>query len=247
MPLNFIEPRRLYQVVADQLAELISKEEYRSGDRLPTERELARQLGVSRPVIREAMIALEIAGLVAVRSGSGTYVCSDKASATAAAVQDLSEIGPFDIFEARLAVEGEVAAAAAQHAVAADLAALAEAIEQMRQADKAGRSTKPANQHFHLAVATAARNPMLLKISQLIWAEVPQRGPIWAKMDARRQKRPTRIAEHEPILHAIAERNADHARAAARAHVQAAMRDYLGDTDADAGKAEPLILAGDRT
>jgi DNA-binding FadR family transcriptional regulator len=246
MPLNPIEPRRLYQAVADQLAELISKEEYRSGDRLPTERELARQLGVSRPVVREAMIALEIAGLVEVRSGSGAYVRGDKRLATAA-VGDLSEIGPFDIFEARLAVEGEVAAAAARHAVAADLAELAEAIEQMRQADEAGRSTKPANQRFHLAVAAAARNPMLLKVNQLIWAEVPKRGPIWAKIDARRQTRPTRIAEHELILRAITERNPDHARAAARAHVQAAMKDYLGDAEGDAGNAEFFVLAGDRT
>jgi DNA-binding FadR family transcriptional regulator len=246
MPLSVIEPRRLYQAVADQLAELISKEEYRSGDRLPTERELARTLGVSRPVIREAMIALEIAGLVAVRSGSGAYVCRAKPSAITAA-QDLSEIGPFDIFKARLAVEGEAAAAAAEHAVAADLAEMSGAIEQMRQADRAERSTKPANQRFHLAVAAAARNPMLLKVNRLIWAEVPKRGPLWAKMDARREKRPTRITEHELILRTITERNADHARAAARAHIQAAMRDYLGDTEADTGSAEPLILAGDRT
>jgi DNA-binding FadR family transcriptional regulator len=192
------------------------------------------------------MIALEIAGLVEVRGGSGAYVRGGRRLATAA-VGDLSEIGPFDIFLARLAVEGEVAAAAARHAVAADLAELAEAIEQMRQAEEAGQSTKPANERFHLAVAAAARNPILLKVNQLIWAEVPKRGPIWAKMDARRQTRPTRIAEHELILRAITERNPDHARAAARAHVQATMKDYLGDAEGDAGNAEFFVLAGDRT
>ena len=239
MPLNLIEPRRLYQAVADQIAALIRSDEYRPGDRLPTERELVRQLGVSRPVIREAMIALEIAGLVEVRSGSGVYVCGRPLSTQDSAV-DLSEIGPFDIFDARLAVEGEVAAAAAEHATVADLAEMAEAIEQMRLAEQSGRPTKPANQRFHLAVAVASRNPMLLKVSQLIWAELPKRGPIWAKLDARRHLRPTRIAEHELIRRAIAERNAGHARAAARAHLQAAIKDYLEDAAADPAEAELL-------
>jgi GntR family transcriptional repressor for pyruvate dehydrogenase complex len=158
MPLNLIEPRRLYQAVADQIAELIRAEEYRPGDRLSNERELVRQLGVSRPVIREATIALEIAGLVDARSGSGIYVCGLPRSAQGVAA-DLAEIAPFDIFDARLAVEGEVAAVAAEHATAADLREMGEAIAQMRLGAQAGRSTKPANQRFHLAVAVATRNP----------------------------------------------------------------------------------------
>lgn len=235
MAFNLVESRRLYQAVADQIARSIRAEEYRAGDRLPTERELVRQLGVSRPVIREAMIALEIAGLVEVRSGSGVYVVGQPSFAqlsSAGAVS--SEIGPFDIFAARLAVEGEVAAAAADNATAEDIAELADSIEQMRLAAQSGRSTKPANQRFHMALASAAKNPMLLKIVRLIWAEVPKRGPIWAKLDARRQMRPTRVTEHELILRAITERNPEHARAATRAHLQATAKDYLEDAAADA-------------
>jgi DNA-binding FadR family transcriptional regulator len=234
MAFNLVESRRLYQAVADQIAQSIKAGDYRPGDRLPTERDLVRQLGVSRPVIREAMIALEIAGLVEVRSGSGVYVLEGPSAKQLSSVGSISsEIGPFDIFAARLAVEGEIAAAAAENATPEDLAEMTAAIEQMRLAVQAGRSTKPANQRFHLALAVAGGNPMLLKIARLIWAEVPRRGPIWAKLDARRQMRPTRIAEHELIVRAIAERNADHARAAARAHLQAATKDYLEDAAAD--------------
>jgi DNA-binding FadR family transcriptional regulator len=180
------------------------------------------------------MIALEIAGLVEVRSGSGVYVVGGPSPARLAGAGAVSsEIGPFDIFAARLAVEGEIAAAAAENATPEDLAEMTGAIEQMRLAVQAGNSTKPANQHFHVALAVASKNPMLLKIVRLIWAEVPKRGPIWAKLDARRQMRPTRIAEHELIVRAIAERNPDHARAAARAHLQAATKDYLEDSAAD--------------
>jgi DNA-binding FadR family transcriptional regulator len=237
MPLNVIESRRLYQAVADQIAQLIRSDEYRPGDRLPTERDLVRQLGVSRPVIREAMIALELAGLVEVRSGSGVYV-RDRAAATPIAAPD-AEISPFDLFAARLAVEAEIAAVAAENATADDITEMQAAIEQMRDAAQAGRSTKPANERFHIGLASAARNPILLKVMQVIWAELPKRGPIWAKLDARRQRRPTRVTEHELILRAIIEHNPDHARAATRAHLQAAIKDYLDDA-ASEPKAEGL-------
>ncbi len=66
--------RRLYQLVADQLRALIKHGDFEAGDRLPSERELAQQLGVSRPSLREALIALEIEGAVEIRMGSGIYV-----------------------------------------------------------------------------------------------------------------------------------------------------------------------------
>jgi DNA-binding FadR family transcriptional regulator len=239
MPLNLIETRRLYQAVAEQIAEMIRANEYRPGNRLPTERDLVRQLGVSRPVIREAMIALEIAGLVEVRSGSGVYVRAATSPAALTATDAVSsEIGPFDLFAARLAVEGEVAAVAAENATADDLAEMAAAIEQMRLAAQTGRSTKPANQRFHLALVVAAKNPVLLKVVNLIWAEMPKRGPIWATLDARRRVRPTRVTEHELILRAITERDPDNARAATRAHLQAAIKDYLDDATVDSAAGE---------
>ena len=74
MPLQSIEPRRLYRQIADQIGELIRSGEFEVGDRLPPERDLAVQLGVSRPSVREALIALEVQGLVEVRMGSGIYV-----------------------------------------------------------------------------------------------------------------------------------------------------------------------------
>ena len=74
MPFQSIEPRRLYRQIADQIRELIRSGEFVAGARLPPERDLAKQLGVSRPSVREALIALEVEGLVEVRIGSGIYV-----------------------------------------------------------------------------------------------------------------------------------------------------------------------------
>ena len=74
MPLEAVEARRLYRQIADQLRGLIERGEYAAGSRLPTERDLAEQLKVSRPTVREALIALEVEGLVRIRVGSGIYV-----------------------------------------------------------------------------------------------------------------------------------------------------------------------------
>jgi len=74
MRLQAVEPRRLYRQIADQIRARIGKGEVAPGERLPAERDLARQLGVSRPSLREALIALEVEGLLDVRVGSGIYV-----------------------------------------------------------------------------------------------------------------------------------------------------------------------------
>ena len=74
VPLQIVEPQRLYRQIAEQLRALIAKGEFAVGARLPAERDLAKQLGVSRPSVREALIALEVEGWVEVRTGSGVYV-----------------------------------------------------------------------------------------------------------------------------------------------------------------------------
>jgi GntR family transcriptional regulator, transcriptional repressor for pyruvate dehydrogenase complex len=97
MPLQAVETKRLYRQIAEQLRRLIAAGEYPLGSRLPPERDLAAQLGVSRPSVREALIALEVEGLVEVRMGSGIYVKA--LDATRGGVE--AALGPFDIIRAR--------------------------------------------------------------------------------------------------------------------------------------------------
>jgi DNA-binding FadR family transcriptional regulator len=99
LPLEAIEPRRLYRRIADQLRLLIDQGEFPVGSRLPAERELASQLGVSRPTVREALIALEVEGRLKIRVGSGIYVIEPQ---PAAAIANGASIeGPFEILRAR--------------------------------------------------------------------------------------------------------------------------------------------------
>src|SRR5438552_16381185 len=112
MPLQSIEPRRLYRQIADQIRGLIQAGEFAPQSRLPAERDLARQLGVSRPSVREALIALEVEGLVEVRVGSGIYV---RNPANAKSRSELpADTGPFELLRARWIIEGECAALAAK-------------------------------------------------------------------------------------------------------------------------------------
>jgi GntR family transcriptional regulator, transcriptional repressor for pyruvate dehydrogenase complex len=105
---------RLYQRIAEEIGRLIESGTFKAGDRLPAERELARQLQVSRSSLREALSMLELQGSVEIRLGSGVYVATRKRGSRAAPA--LSAASPFDISRTRRLVEGEAAALAARHA-----------------------------------------------------------------------------------------------------------------------------------
>ena len=109
MAFRVISPRRIYQEIALQIRTHIENGEFPSGSRLPSERELAQQLKVSRPSVREALIALEVEGLVEVRTGSGVFVCKPQRAFPYHAPSE----GPLEIMRARIAIEGETAAMAA--------------------------------------------------------------------------------------------------------------------------------------
>jgi DNA-binding FadR family transcriptional regulator len=134
MPIQAVDNRRLYRQIADQIAALIEKGEYGAGQRLPPERDLAKQLGVSRPSVREALIALEVEGYVEVRVGSGVYVLGPRSAEAPTTLP--ADSGPFELIKARWLIEAECAALAAKAATRAQVRAMEEALDQM-DADRA--------------------------------------------------------------------------------------------------------------
>src|SRR6187200_3432247 len=135
MPLQTVENRRLYRQIADQIAALIEKGEYEAGERLPPERDLAKQLGVSRPSVREALIALEVEGYVEVRVGSGVYVSGSRAGV---APELPADSGPFELIRARWLIEAECAALAAKAATRAQVRAMEDALDEMDDVARRG-------------------------------------------------------------------------------------------------------------
>ncbi len=218
MPLQTLEPRRLYRQIADQLSALIAKGEFAVGARLPAERDLAKQLGVSRPSVREALIALEVEGWVEVRTGSGVYVLDRTQHAPVPEAS--TEWGPLELIRARRVVEGETAAIAATTARRKDIEAMTRAIELMR--GLADRNVMPldGDRAFHLAIVECCGNVVLSETVQGFWDS--RRGPIFTRLGGYFESVKSwrsAIAEHETIRDAIAARDAEGARRAMHAHM----------------------------
>jgi DNA-binding FadR family transcriptional regulator len=228
MPFQAVATQRLYEQVADQVTDLVARGEFKPGDRLPPERDLAKMLGVSRPTVREAMIALEIAGLVEVRVGAGAFVTDKAASGGAASNGRLFEgVGssPLELIAARRTIEPEVAALAAQLATPDEVAAIAETVAMIAAATDTP-SHRAADHQFHVRIALASHNNILTAIVDECWAEMyspmfERMGAITGLIVARcsPQQRDTTIAEHQAVYRAITGHDPDAARAAMDAHL----------------------------
>src|SRR5450830_510131 len=151
MPIEAIEPQRLYRQISDQLRKLIIDGEFPVGSRLPSERDLAVQLGVSRPSLREALIALEVEGYIEVLMGSGIYVCPPSPP-NEGEIDLSSEEGPLELIRARGVLEGEVAAMAAKLGKKAQIDAIEVAFNMMVADTNAGVNPLTADRLFHIRV-----------------------------------------------------------------------------------------------
>ncbi len=247
MPIQPIDSQRLYERVADQIGALIRSGEFRPGLRLPAERDLAKILSVSRPVVREAMIALEIAGLVEVRTGSGAYVREQRAVRPA---PDAGH-GPSDILNARMLIEGEIAALAASSASPRDIAAMGDLIDQMTRDREAGRPWSASDLGFHVAIAFATGNAALASVIERLWQE--QHAPVFSILSQRvhlHDNWPATLHGHKAILEAIRAREPEAARDRMRDHLQQVLDVMTGEADghdgADAASANRYLtsLAG---
>ena len=213
--------RRLYQLIADKVRALIQQGDYKEGSRLPPERDLAQQLGVSRPSLREALIALEIEGSVETRMGSGVYVCS-RALRRSAAPSSMGE-SPAELMQARAALEGAVIVLACVNATPQGLARIAESVEAMRADIVAGRDVLEHDREFHVRIAEMSGNSVLLSLVGTLFDE--RRSPLASHMRNRLEGQPTwsaALAEHELILRCLQSRDPLAAESAIRSHIRAA-------------------------
>jgi DNA-binding FadR family transcriptional regulator len=219
VPITAINTQRLYQQAADQIAALIRADEYAAGGRLPAERDLARQLGVSRPTVREALIALEIAGLIEVRTGSGAYI-KPQPPAENQAARDTGP-SPFELIGARRLVEPPVAALAAQTISGNDLAGVLDAIELSERRRNGTHWEKlDADRLFHERIARSTRNAVVVDIVEGLWKGMF--GPIFAVLSERTQlthQQSMTIDDHRTIYGCLERHDAAGAHAAMLAHL----------------------------
>ena len=222
MEIQAVKTRRLYLQVAEQLMGFIQGGTLEPGERLPSERDLAERFGVSRPTIREAMIALEIAGLVEIRTGSGIYVVQPRASLQ----ESLGDEGPgpFEILETRLLIETETAALAAARISDAQLAELETALNEMEQENAGGTVTERADRQFHCIIAQASQNSALASIVDWLW-DLRDKSKLSAVFHQRVRAEGVHPSfdEHRRIFTALQRRDPVRAREAMHRHISNAI------------------------
>lgn len=252
MPIQAIDNPRLYRQIADQLRALINTGEYPPGSRLPAERELAKLLGVSRASVREAMIALEVVGLVEVRVGNGVLVCeppgqklSDEPVMTQATrdqwndidpelgieVDFSAEIPPFALLQARRLIEPEAAALAATHASDQELHGIRLAFERNTLDNREGSHTHPGDRLFHIRIAQASGNPAYALMIQHLLGH--RYGSMFQRLQAHytSEDMPFRSEhEHRVLLEALECRDPVAAREAMAAHLDEVIRIFSRGT-----------------
>lgn len=229
MRLTPIRPQKVYVEAANQIRALIESGHFRPGDRLPPERELARQLAISRPSLREALSALQALGLIRTRRGGGVYVAegdSDGRSAVLLSAED----SPLELLEARQLLEPQVAALAATRRTAEDLAELERLLRELAGELAEGRHSVARAVAFHLAIARAAHNATLLRAMRAVAERLS--SPAWHAVKERELSGPPRArryhAEHERIYQAILRGSARAAAREMRAHLASLQADLLG-------------------
>ncbi|HBL55598.1 MAG TPA: FadR family transcriptional regulator [Candidatus Lambdaproteobacteria bacterium] len=227
MLLKAVRSQRRFEQVAEQISKLIKKGKLKPGARLPPERELAKQLEVSRPTVREAMIALEISGLVEVRVGSGIYVLETekKNLKLSNKIKDIGP-GPLELIEARKEIEGNNAALAAQRIDAKCLEQLEQAVENMVQDNLVGAD---GDREFHLLVAKATGNSVLETLTTYLWDQ-QQNSPMWTKLLELMQEKKlhtTILDDHQSLLDSFRQKNSKEAQAIMRNHLNHARDIYF--------------------
>jgi GntR family transcriptional repressor for pyruvate dehydrogenase complex len=228
--LDKLEKTSLSDAVTDWIISQIRKGQYRAGDRLPTERELAEQLGVGRTSVREGLRFLEKLGILEIRQGTGTVVRSlslGKVFEHLVPVQtiiDLPDRDVRDIMHVRRILEAESVQLAARHATERQLARLEELLDGMAASLENPRDYLEMDLEFHVVVAKASSNPVLAQLINLIrdiytrYFEIVLRDPEMNK---------TSLGFHRRLYAALRDHDADAARQHILAHLSQAERDVL--------------------
>lgn len=223
------EPRRLYLQVADQIRNVIDQGGFAPGTRLPPERELALQLGVSRPSLREALLALEIEGRVEIRMGSGVYVCTPPPNGGAPEPLALGD-SPSELMQARSVIEGSVITLALARVTKPGLERVKACLDTMRNDVRRGHAPVDADRAFHVAIAEMTGNTVLVRMVGELFDG--RHGVISARMTDRTESARTWAAalrEHEAIYQALEARDPQEAVAAMFWHLTASRERWSDD------------------
>ncbi len=233
-----IKTEKVYVQVVKQIRELIKNGKLKPGDKLPPERILAEKLGVSRPSVREGIVALEILDLVESRGGRGNIINNLVSSSVLdRGLRHLEqEESPFELLEARKIIEVEVAGYAAQRVQIEDIAIIKQSLDSMSNivdglsVSQEYEKGMEFDREFHINIARAVHNTVLLRIVTQLLESLKE--DLWIKLkegswsiSGRPQKY---LEEHKQILAAIEDKSSDSSRKMMFRHLTGIQRDLFG-------------------
>lgn len=215
----------LYEEIAERLRDLIAARRLAPGDRLPSERDLARLLGVSRTSVRQALAALRTIGLIDVRQGEGAYLMrpADEVVATLAVEVLHVEADHPMVWEAREAIEVHAARLAATRATAQDVAAMHRALATMAASIDGGGEGTEGDAALHRAIVAAAHNPLLTQLFTSLHEAVDRTSAASLSIPGRP---PESLRAHRAIVEAIGDGDPDRAASEMTSHLRGSARSF---------------------
>ncbi|WP_114194543.1 FCD domain-containing protein [Edaphovirga cremea] len=238
------QERKQYQEIGQDLRQKIQQGHYAVGSRLPPERNIAESYGVSRTIVREALLMLELEGTVDIRQGSGVYVMRIPAEDEEQDEELRNEIGPFEVLQARQLLESNIAAFAATMATKSDIENLRRTLEQEQRAIVANDTSGDNDKLFHLLIAGATQNQMLLETTKNIW-QLRDNSPLWQQLHSHIATRGYRLkwlADHQNILAALRRRDVMGSYQAMWQHLENVKKTLMELSDVDAPEFDGYLF-----
>lgn len=224
MNLSQIKKVRVYEQVIEQIKHSVEQGQIRAGECLPSERELAVKLGISRSVVREAMSVLNASGVIEVRQGIGVFLVDDEEQLLLQRMNRAlrrDSVNVLELLEVRQGLEGQAAFLAAQKSTEKDLVKMQEALERMEQAVLGGMLAANEDFAFHNAVVKASKNETIIEMVRLL-SDRFLTGLNESR--SRSMKLPDKservMKEHFAIFEAIQSRDAEQARKLMLQHLE---------------------------
>ncbi len=230
MAFTQVQKQKAYVQIAEQIVDSIRRGEYASGDKLPPLRLLEARFGVSRPTIREALSALELAGIVGIRNGEGTFIIGLQPEPREGSWFELDQgKSPVEVLEVRMILEPEAAALAAKRAQPQDIEHLRATLETLGDLVARKKPDAVGDIDFHVAVAKASGNSVIHEIvrgvanyvAEALWSSLREKA--WAHGDLGR----IYITHHEKTLKAISGKDSQAAAKSMREHLRHVKKDLF--------------------
>ncbi len=224
-----------YKKIGNELKKQLFNGTYHIGDKLPTERDLAEFFNVSRTVIREALIMLEIEGFVEVRKGSGVYLIDLPRVAENDESLEQIDVGPFELLQARQLLESSIAEFAAIQATRADITKLKEILLRERQTLEHGDEDYVADEDFHRTIAEITQNEVIIHMQKTLW-DLRTNSKMWQGLHAHIPNQNYRylwIKDHENIISAMQKKDPVLARKAMWQHLENVKQKLFELSDVD--------------